>query len=609
MDKVDTVIRADGAALHTRNILIVSDFNAQNLASLLSNWSANGARLRATAAPFGQVMQLLLAAHSAVWQADLDAAVVWTSPQAISNAYAGVLAYEPLVLEQMMEEVRAYARALAAIPPHVKSILVPTWTPTRAFEGRRGLLDMHPTIGPSATLMRMNLALAEAVSGDPRIHLFDAARWIAQAGTRACDARMWYLAKIPFSLEVFKSAARDLSAALTGIAGGARKLVILDLDDTLWGGVVGDVGWRALRLGGHDAVGEAFRDFQLALKALARRGVLLAIASKNEERTALEAIANHPEMVLKLDDFAGWRIDWNDKARNIAELVAELNLGLDAAVLIDDHPVERARVAEALPALLVPQWPQNPLEFASALRALDCFDAPAVSAEDRERGAMYLSERRRKQLQQTVPSLDAWLATLELRVQVEELSAANLERAAQLLNKTNQMNLRTRRLPASEMLAWASAPDRRVLVFRVADRFGDYGLVGIGSLSLDRPAATANIEDFVLSCRVMGRRIEEAMLHTLAAQARRAGSSSLRAGYLPTARNQPCLRFFCGSGMTETSGDSTESRVFDWSLDRDYPLPGCVSLANDAADWPAIDQAARPPLAHRHIRPATQAVD
>ncbi len=584
---MDTRNRPDNAAPHTHNILIVSDFNAQNLASLLSNWSGNGQRLRATAAPFGQVMQLLLAAPSAVWGAELDAAVVWTSPQAISKAYAGVLAYEPVACEQMVGEVRAYARALAAIPPHVKSILVPTWAPMHAFEGRRGLLDMHPTIGPSAALMRMNLALAEAVSGDPRIHLLDSARWIAQAGARACDARMWYLAKIPFALDVFKSAARDLSAALQGIAGGARKLVILDLDDTLWGGVVGDVGWRALRLGGHDAVGEAFRDFQLALKA----------------------IANHPEMVLRLDDFAGWRIDWNDKAHNIAELVAELNLGLDAAVLIDDHPAERARVAEALPGLLVPPWPRSPLEFASALRALDCFDAPAVSAEDRQRGAMYLSERRRKQLQQTVPSLDAWLSTLELRVEVEELSAANLERAAQLLNKTNQMNLRTRRLPASEMLAWASAPDRRVLVFRVTDKFGDYGLVGIGSLSLDRAAATASIEDFVLSCRVMGRRIEEAMLHTLAAQARRSGSSSLRAAYLPTARNQPCLRFFCGSGMTETSGNSAESRLFDWRLDRDYPLPECVSLTHNPAGWSATDKPAHPPLADQHIRPATQAVD
>jgi FkbH-like protein len=447
------------------------------------------------------------------------------------------------------------------------------------------------------------------VSADQRIHLFDSGRWIAQAGARAYDARMWYLAKTPFAVDVFKSAARDLSAALHGIAGGARKLVILDLDDTLWGGVVGDIGWRALRLGGHDAAGEAFRDFQLALKALARRGVLLAIASKNEERTALEAITNHPEMVLKLDDFAGWRIDWNDKAHNIAELVAELNLGLDAAVLIDDHPVERARVAQALPALLVPEWPRSPLEFASALRALDCFDAPTLSAEDRERGAMYVSERRRKQVQQTVPSLEDWLSTLELRVKVEELSAANLERAAQLLNKTNQMNLRTRRLSASEMRAWASAPEHRVLVFRVADKFGDYGLVGIGSLRLDRAAATANIEDFVLSCRVMGRRIEETMLHVLAAEARRAGLSSLRAEYLPTARNQPCLRFFHGSGMTQSSGDSDASPVFAWRLDRDYSLPECISLTHEPADLAATDKPTNSPLAHHRARPAAQVAD
>jgi HAD superfamily phosphatase (TIGR01681 family) len=212
----------------------------------------------------------------------------------------------------------------------------------------------------------------------------------------------------------FQGGRRGPGGGPQGITGGARKLVILDLDDTLWGGVVGDIGWSNLRLGGHDPVGEAYRDFQLALKALTRRGILLAVASKNEERTALEAITSQPEMVLSLDDFAGWRINWNDKVQNIIALASDLNLGLEAAVFIDDNPAERARVREALPSLLVPEWPKSPLNYVAALGALDCFDAPFVSAEDRQRTAMYVSERKRKQLQDDVPSLETWLSILEL---------------------------------------------------------------------------------------------------------------------------------------------------------------------------------------------------
>jgi FkbH-like protein len=561
------------------NILVVSDFNAQNLASLLSNCRIAGTPLRAVAAPFGQVMQLLLSPGAQAWGPDLNAAVVWTSPQAVSNSYANMLTYEPLSVERMVDEVKAYARALSTIPPHLKFIFVPAWAPLHPFEGRRGLLDMNAAMGPAAALMRMNLTLADAVQQDKRIYLFDSARWIAKAGERSYDARMWYLSKTPFAIDVFKEAARDLVAALRGITGGARKLVILDLDDTLWGGVVGDIGWRNLRLGGHDSVGEAYRDFQLALKALTRRGILLAIASKNEERTALEAIVCQPEMVLSLDDFAGWRINWNDKVQNIVELASDLNLGLEAAVFIDDHPAERARVREALPSLLVPEWPKTALHYAAALRALDCFDAPFVSAEDRERTAMYVSERKRKQLQEEVPSLETWLSTLELKVRVEELTAGNLERATQLLNKTNQMNLRTRRMSSRELAAWAIERDHQVLVFRVADKFGDYGLVGIATLSFDRVAGTAEIEDFVLSCRVMGRKIEETMLHVLAARAKAAGAVSMSAEYLATPRNQPCLRFFGTSGMTENAERPAERAGFHWDLNKEYPLHGFVVLS------------------------------
>jgi FkbH-like protein len=325
--------------------------------------------------------------------------------------------------------------------------------------------------------------------------------------------------------------------------------------------------------GGHDAIGEALRDFQLALKSLQQRGILLGIVSKNEESTVLEAIRSHPEMVLRLDDFAGWRINWRDKAENISELVSELNLGLQSVVFIDDNPVERDRVRRALGEVLVPDWPPTPLEFKAALQRLRCFDQAQISAEDRERSGMYATERKRKEVFANVGSVNAWLQTLGTRVIVESVSRANLERVTQLLNKTNQMNLSTRRLMKEEIWDWAQQPENTFLMFRVVNKYGDYGLVGIGSLSLTA-GAEATVTDFILSCRVMGRKVEETMLHVLSTRAKSSGAAKLRACYLPTSRNQPCLRFLESAGL-QRNGDN---KPFILDLAQPYPKPAAISL-------------------------------
>jgi FkbH-like protein len=553
-------------------LLVISDFNLQNLASLLTN-STGAPRVEAKTAPFDQVMQTLLADSFEVWPRDMAAAIVWTSPQSVSNAYARMLDYQPASADELAAEVQTFARVLVGVPAHVKQLFVPTWTARHFLEDRRVLLDLDPSLGVSAALMRMNLALSDAVRGDPRIHLFDASRWISAYGERAYDPRLWYLSKTPFSLDVFKAATADFLAALRGLGGNARKLLILDLDDTLWGGILGDLGADNLRLGGHDAVGEAFRDFQRALKALSNRGVMLAIASKNEEGTALDALSSHPEMILRPADFVGWRINWDDKARNIAGLIDDLNLKPESAVFIDDSPVERARVREALPAILVPEWPNNPLHFSSALRRLDCFDAPFISSEDRKRTAMYASERDRRRLRDETPTVEGWLQTLGITVVAEPLGAVNLERTVQLLNKTNQMNLRTRRCSAAELAQWAAAPGNHLIVFRVSDKFGDYGLVGIAGFHHDAGGEIAEISDFVLSCRVMGRKVEETMLHALARRSRARGASILSATYLATAMNAPCRRFFEASGMAQV-----HPGFFQLNLGKNYPCPACINL-------------------------------
>jgi FkbH-like protein len=343
----------------------------------------------------------------------------------------------------------------------------------------------------------------------------------------------------------------------------------------LWGGIVGDVGMEGLRLGGHDSVGEAFVDFQRAIKQLKRRGVVLALVSKNTESVALEAIRSHQAMVLREDDFVGWRINWQDKARNVADLVAQLNLGLSAAVFIDDNPVERARVREALPDVLVPEWPEDKLLYASTLRALRCFDAPSLSREDAERTQLYAAERERDTLKTQLGSLDDWLHSLDMQVQVNRMDRTNIARTAQLLNKTNQMNLSTRRLTEAELDAWAAKPEHEVLTIAVSDRFGDAGLTGI--VSVDHGSGVARIVDFVLSCRVMGRKVEETLLHLAIEAAKRRGSRRLEAHYLETKKNKPCLEFW------ERSGCDQQERVFSWDTSKPYACPSAIQLRGAGA--------------------------
>ncbi len=559
--------------------LLVSSFNLTNLAALLSN-DQGWPLVRAISAPFGQVMQVLLEPDREPWTETTQGVVVWTSPESVSPSYKRLLGGEEGDPEELMHEVDEFWNSLKAIPSHVNYIFVPSWV-VGPFENRMGLLDMDLRHGVSLALMRMNLRLVEDLQNDSRIFVLDAARWVAVHGESSFSQRLWYMSKTPFGLEFLKTAAGEIKAALRALTGRAKKLLLVDLDDTLWGGAVGDLGWQSIRLGGHDPIGEAFKDFQLGLKALKRRGVLLGVVSKNEENTALEALRLNPEMALRQDDFAGWRIIWQDKAQSIVDLAAELNLGLQSVVFLDDNPMERARVREALPDVLVPELPANPMEFKAALQQLRCFDTPMISSEDQTRTGMYVSERQRRAAQAHVSSLDQWLESLQMEVVAEPLSETNLDRATQLFNKTNQMNLSTRRLTKQELWDWSLENGNSMLVFRVSDKFGDYGLVGIASFRLGSGSQTdARIVDFILSCRVMGRKVEETMLHVLAVSAKAVRAKFLYAEYLPTPRNQPCLAFLRGSGLTNRD----EAAAFAWNLRQDYVKPSAVTLVFAASE-------------------------
>lgn len=556
-------------------VLLISDFNVDLLDGFVRNDEVRPL-LEATVAPFGQVRQILFNPAHSVWRERPEFALVWTRPQSVLPTFDTALNLEPVSDRALLAEVDEFCDALAPALSRTEFMFVPTWSIDPCFRGY-GMLELVPSTGVKGLLLKANMRLAERLSEFANAVVLDADRWIVSAGLRAYSPKMWHMSKVPFDTRVFTSAVADVKAAIRGIRGQARKVVVVDLDDTLWGGIVGDVGWEQLQLGGHDPVGESFVDFQRTLKALTKRGILLAIVSKNTEEVALEAIRSHPEMVLELKDFAGWRINWSDKAANLADLANELNIGLQSVVFIDDNPVERARVADALSEVYVPEWPQNKLMYASALSSLDCFDTPTLSGEDRDRARMYSAERLRRQTRVDVKSADDWLETLETQARVEPLKPSNLPRAAQLLNKTNQMNLRTRRLAESTFHDWSLEQENHVWVLYLKDKYGDSGLTGLVSVTEEDEDVV--IVDFVLSCRVMGRKVEETLLHIVSGFTETVGANSFVARYIETPKNKPCLDFFVGSGMEQAD----DAASFRWTMGKQYPLPEAIQLRIEQA--------------------------
>ena len=551
---------------------VVADFNGQNLGVLLEKL-ATAPRVVSKLAPYGRTMELLLDQSASFWSSAYDALILWTLPERVIAEFQRVLSFKEFSMEELLAEVDSFAALVQSIPESVRTVVLPSWVAPQLQRGW-GSLDLANGIGIANTLMRMNLRLADHCKGEKRLVLLDTQKWLSNVGKGAYSPKLWYRSKTPFHQQVFQEAAEDVLAVLRGIDGRNKKVIVLDLDNTLWGGILGEEGWERLRLGGHDPAGEAYAEFQRALKALVNRGVVLAIASKNEEAFALEAIKCHPEMVLRLEDFAAWRINWEDKAENIVRLLAGLNLGLESAVFLDDSPFERARIREALPDVLVPELPEDAMDYASFVRNLKCFDTPFISREDRARTTMYVADRQRSVLKENVGSLERWLEMLELRVVVEVLSETNLERAVQLFNKTNQMNLSTRRLTARELLDWSKADGHRFWTFRVADRFGDYGVCGLSSLA--REGSRGRVVDFLMSCRVMGRGVEEIMLSTAAQYARRFGCEDLYVEFIPSPKNQPCERW-----LDKHPCLSREKNRFHLSLDDSVGFPPHIEVAGN----------------------------
>ena len=521
------------------SINIISSFNHANFVSLLKNssnfdWEVNEVN-------YNQVFQTLTNSNAKMWKQRSNVTLIWTTPESISSEFQKLQNKNEANSDIIKKDVDYFCSCIRSIKKYSDIVLVPNWIlkqpneTSLAFAYSKGF-------GLEYNLSFMNYYLSEQLNKEKNLYILNSSKWLLNCGaSSAYNSKLWYLTKTPFSNNFFKQVISDLSNLYGSIKGLSKKLLILDLDDTLWGGIVGEVGWKNLRIGGHDHLGEAFRDFQIQIKSLKNQGIILALASKNDEVTAIKAINNHPEMILSMEDFVTHRINWEDKAKNIIDIVNELNLGLQSVVFLDDSPFERARVQEALPEVLVPELPKDPTDYNTFLSKLRCFDKTHVTDEDKSRSNLYKSESKRIKLKQQLKSLSDWIKTLNLTIVIENIKNENTPRTVQLLNKTNQMNLSTRRLSEQEFNHWVKVDSNNLWTIRAADKFGDYGIIGILSISTKNNIAT--LVDFILSCRVVGRYIEETMIEFLKEFCQENNVNKIKGKYKKTDKNSLCYNF------------------------------------------------------------------
>jgi FkbH-like protein len=419
---------------------------------------------------------------------------------------------------------------------------------------------------PARLVHRLNETLREMAEAE-QIDLLSLDIQAAENGLTAWhDAALWHRAKQevhPGATHVYGDLLGRLLAAHQG---RACKCLVLDLDNTLWGGVVGDDGLDGLVLGQGSALGEAFVAFQRYARALSERGIILAVCSKNDEANALEPFERHPDMVLRRADIACFVANWTDKATNLREIARRLNIGLDALVFADDNPAERAIVRRELPMVAVPELPEDPTLFAACLADAGYFEGTHLTGDDLARTRQYQENLARENLKAAVTDLDGYLQSLAMEARWSRFDRLGLQRVVQLINKTNQFNLTTRRTTEDAILALIGDSRSLSLQIRLLDRFGDNGIVAIVS-GRDAGGGALLLDTWLMSCRVLGRGMEQATLALVVHEARRLGAARLVGEYRPTAKNAMVRDHYASLGFTCV--DEQADGVTLWTLELD----------------------------------------
>lgn len=449
----------------------------------------------------------------------------------------------------------------------ISNLSIPTYSPYGIGEGRS-------EFGLQQMVSCFNAKLMGIAKDDSAIYVYDLNGFVTRHGEiHVFDYSKFFYGDIKISFDYIPYLAHDLMAYVKPILGMNKKCIVVDLDNTLWGGVVGEDGIEGIKLG-PSAPGNAFVELQKRLLSLHQRGIILAINSKNNPDDPLQVIREHPHMVLKEEHFASLKINWNDKISNMREIAEEINIGLDSMVFLEDDPVNREFMKLNVPEVLTVDLPPDPSNYAQALMELNDFNVLKITEEDLQRGKMYFEERQRTEFEKSATNLEDFLKQLNIKLRIRNANQFTVPRISQLTLKTNQFNLTTKRYQEEDISRLACDKNIIVKCVQVEDKFGDNGITGVFIVNKDNKSEWT-IDTFLLSCRVMGRGVEEGMLGHILDLAKKGGIKKVKGIYIPTKKNKPCEEFFPNCGFKK------ENDHWICNLDNGLKIPEHLTVIVD----------------------------
>ena len=422
----------------------------------------------------------------------------------------------------------------------ITNFSVPSYSPN-------GILENKSEFGFDDMINEINNSLNNISKINNSFYVHNFCKFVSRFGEENIfDYRQFHLGDIQISLNFIPSLANDLMSFIKPITGTNKKCIVLDLDNTLWGGVVGEDGFDGIELG-HTPNGKAFVEFQKELLTLWNQGIILAINSKNNFEDAMKVITKHPDMILREKNFASIQINWDDKANNMKKISNEINIGLDSMVFFDDDKLNQERIKQEFPEILTVELSNEPTQFVSMLKKLNDFNVLHRTNEDRKRGEMYSQQRERINLERNISNLDDFLKELDIRVKIKQSNEFLIPRISQLTLKTNQFNLTTRRYQEEEIRTLSNNKQYLVGCAQVMDKFGDNGITSVYIIKKNEKFWL--IDTFLLSCRIMGRGVENAILSKILLDAKMNGINEIRAEFIPSQKNKPSENFLSDYGF------------------------------------------------------------
>jgi FkbH-like protein len=568
-------------------IACVSTFTFEPVAKSIELQSLRaGAAIETFVTPFGQFDQQLIdrasALHAFKPQIVLAAVRLADGCPELYDSFNSLSAQR---VTQLVDDWIARLRsALNAFRQHSATpILLHNYE--MPIEPALGMADGTSANSHCSAIHRANELLAAMAKEIPNIFVMDYDALVARHGRQSwTDPRLLLVGRMPVAQDKLWALAGFYVRHMRPLLGISKKVLVVDADNTLWGGVAGDVGVEGIALG-PDYPGNAFVLFQKRLLDLYQRGVVLCIASRNEQATVDEILDRHPAMVLKRNHFAAMRVNWQPKPDNLRSIAAELNLGLDSFVFIDDSDVECALMRASLPEVLAIRLPAEPAEYARAIDDLDVFDQWTISEEDRKRGELYHAEAKRRELRDVAVDLPTFYRQLEMKLTIRVDDSMQVARAAQMAARTNQFNMHTIRCTEADMQGFVKAGDHHLITLSLTDRFGDHGVVGL--------AVTRTVGDecvlhmLLMSCRILGRTVEQGFIKWIGGHAKKSRAARLVGLFAPTAKNKPFADFFPSCGFeadpSSVAGDGPVQR-WTWRLEQaDLTVPDWLAIVEEKA--------------------------